>query len=146
VAAPCSQWIACSPVRKRNVVGRSTRSLARMNAAVEAVARMAADYRLRDDVSMRTLLERSGYLGAPSTVTERALKEAFERDRDLIESWTAYSEDQRSSDAPYLLRPGPESSSWRVGRRFDAAPQLYADSASACAAFVMMHIGAEHAS
>jgi SUKH-4 immunity protein len=30
VAAPCSQWIACSPVRKRIVAGRSTRSLAVM--------------------------------------------------------------------------------------------------------------------
>jgi hypothetical protein len=29
VAAPCSQWIACSPVRKRIVHGRSTRSLDR---------------------------------------------------------------------------------------------------------------------
>lgn len=28
MAAPCSQWIACSPVRKRIVAGRSTRSLA----------------------------------------------------------------------------------------------------------------------
>jgi hypothetical protein len=28
VAAPRSQWIACSPVRKRIVAGRSTRSLA----------------------------------------------------------------------------------------------------------------------
>jgi len=27
VAAPCSQWIACSPVRNGSVVGRSTRSL-----------------------------------------------------------------------------------------------------------------------
>jgi hypothetical protein len=30
VAAPCSQWIARSPVRKRIVAGRSTRSLDRM--------------------------------------------------------------------------------------------------------------------
>jgi hypothetical protein len=28
VAAPCSQWIACSPVRSGIVAGRSTRSLA----------------------------------------------------------------------------------------------------------------------
>ena len=27
MAAPCSQWIACSPVRKAIVAGRSTRSL-----------------------------------------------------------------------------------------------------------------------
>jgi hypothetical protein len=30
VAAPCSQWIACSPVRRCTVAGRSTRSLAVM--------------------------------------------------------------------------------------------------------------------
>jgi Family of unknown function (DUF6386) len=34
VAAPCSQWIACSPVRKRIVQGRSTRSLAIMKTRV----------------------------------------------------------------------------------------------------------------
>jgi hypothetical protein len=49
VAAPCSQWIACSPVRKRIVAGRSTRSLdimaenvGRLGAARNALARVGA--------------------------------------------------------------------------------------------------------
>jgi hypothetical protein len=49
VAAPCSQWIACSPVRKRIVVGRSTQSLGSMrtgprNAIVSIVVLVAAMY------------------------------------------------------------------------------------------------------
>jgi hypothetical protein len=37
VAAPCSQWIACSPVRKRIVPGRSTRSLERTRMTTEEI-------------------------------------------------------------------------------------------------------------
>jgi hypothetical protein len=41
VAAPCSQWIACSPVRNGSTVGRSTRSLERtMIMAPNAPARV----------------------------------------------------------------------------------------------------------
>jgi hypothetical protein len=41
VAAPCSLWIACAPVRKRIVAGRSTRSLGVMQRVAIIVGALA---------------------------------------------------------------------------------------------------------
>jgi hypothetical protein len=74
VAAPCSQWIACSPARKRTVPGRSTRSLvgkqeAHMrNAVIAAVATLA-------------LLGSAEARGTEVDLDKPGAMEALERDR-----------------------------------------------------------------
>lgn len=101
--------------------------------AVIAVARMAIDFQSRSDVSMKTLLEVSGYLAAPDEVSVEALEMEFKRHPDLVESWLRESEDNRSSPAWYVRSLG---ASWEVGRYPGGPCDEFTELTVACATYV----------
>ena len=92
------------------------------------------------DVSMVKLFRQSGYLDSP--VSEQDIEAFLRSAPDLVEVWVRYSQDQRSSPAPYLAPPheGLEpSSDWRVGYytgKEHVPEEAFGDEFSACACFV----------
>jgi hypothetical protein len=71
-------------------------------------------------------------------VTEQDLVVVLASRLDLIDAWVAYSEDQRSSDAWYLL---PGSPSWVVGHLQPRREFAFKAPAAACAAFIARALG-----
>ena len=120
---------------------------------VDAVCRLASDFRSGGDESIVALLERSGYLQDPNLVTEEPLKAYLQEHSDLIEAWAILSVDQRSSNTWYMNAPHASDPNvqWAVGFYPGAAPRVYPDGPSACAAFIVRYIdlvrkGMRHAS
>jgi hypothetical protein len=114
-----------------------------MNSVAETVCRMASEfYRLRN-VSMIDLLKSSGYLQDPSVVLEQELEEVFRAYPDLINDWARLSEDKRTSDGWYLVRPfdSHDGADWIVGydpKRWKQ--RKFPDGFKACAFFVKQEI------
>ncbi|MCE9582025.1 MAG: hypothetical protein K8T20_05860 [Planctomycetes bacterium] len=104
---------------------------------VRAVARMALDFQSRSDVSMKTLLEASGYLAAPDAASVERLEMEFKRHPDLVESWLRNSDDTRSSPAWYVRSLGD---SWEVGRCPGGPQEEFRDLTVACATYVKRHV------
>ena len=77
------------------------------------------------------------------SVTEEALVDVFVNRPELIDSWLAYSEDQRSGEAWYFVHePKTERGlDWVVGNLSMGAALRFGDRAVACAAFVARTVG-----
>ena len=88
------------------------------------------------------LMRQSGYGAAP--VTTEDIDSYLRAHPDLVESWVAYSDDQRCTPAFYLAyREGSDPpGEWRVGYRYSsqeaATEERFPDRVSACAHFVKM--------
>jgi hypothetical protein len=103
-----------------------------------AVACIAENNRSFNDLCKK-IWESSGR----SPVTEEALRTVLASRPDLIDSWLAYSDDQRSSDAWYFAskQVAPRGSQWVVGKLSGGTPLQFHEPAAACAAFVARTVG-----
>jgi hypothetical protein len=108
--------------------------------AVKAVCQMPRDFQEIRDVSMVTLLKKSGYLGNAESITEQLLTEYFEQHPDLIDAWVRNSEDTRSSPNWYLRKPTGPNEQWVVGFFPDGTTHRFPQRAQACAFYVKRYL------
>jgi hypothetical protein len=109
-----------------------------------SICGLAITYRRADNErSFHDLREEIWESFGLSPVTEEALGSVLATRSDLIESWLAYSEDQRSSGAWYLLskQVAPGGSQWVVGNSSSQISLQFREPAVACAAFVARTVG-----
>jgi hypothetical protein len=118
------------------------------SSVVEAVCKLASEFRRRDDISIVTLLQQSGYVESPELVTEESVKAYLRQHPELIDSWAILSDDQRSSGTWYLNAPhaADPNVQWAVGFYPGTASVEYLDGPTACAAFIVRYVGRVHAS
>ncbi len=131
MAAPCSQWIACSPVWKCSTAGRSTRSLGRIPVELSAVRLFVWDIDLAKafyaDVLGLTLQSdgsRQGYCVFESAgvrlVVETVPKDAPPHDQSLVGRFSGVSfavadiaaEHRRLLSLGVTFTGAPERQSW----------------------------------
>jgi hypothetical protein len=109
---------------------------------LDAVSRLPLDFRARD-VSMRQLLEESGFVSDPRSVSVEQLVDMFEAHPELVEAWVRESEDTRSSSYPWIRPPDSKHEYWTVGPSALSVPELwetFSSAAEACAAYVNQYI------
>ena len=111
-----------------------------INKTVKAVCQMSKDFQERGNVSMVTLLKKSGYLRIAESITEQLLKEYFEQHPDLINAWLRNSEDTRSSPNWYLSKPTGPNKQWVVGCFPDGTAHQFSQGAQACAFYVKRYL------
>jgi hypothetical protein len=110
---------------------------------VDALCRMPIAFKDRGDISMVALLRESGYDAVNSGISERDVEAHLRRNPDLVQTWVAFSEDQRCSPAWYLAKPGAGldgKDGWRVGYHTSgqwSPERLFPDEYEACAFFIM---------
>jgi hypothetical protein len=120
--------------------GPSTSPLAAMvstSTTASVLCEIPTLLRANSHKSLAKCLEEIRASGAPA-VTEQDLVAVLASRSDLIDAWVAYSEDQRSSDAWYLV---PGSPSWVVGHRQPRREFEFKEPAAACAAFIARRLG-----
>ena len=109
-----------------------------------SICSLAVEYRrANNNQSFHDLCEKTWESSGRRPVTEAVLRSVLASRPDLIESWLAYSEDQRSSDAWYFLsdQNAPRGSQWVVGRPSGGSSLLFQEAAAACAVFVARTVG-----
>lgn len=93
---------------------------------------------------MLQLIEESGYVSDPTSVTSAALEEEFEHHPDLIDAWLIECGDTRSSVYPWLRPPAiSKSEKWVVGPCASAAEETWEEFESgpkACASYVKLYL------
>ena len=111
-------------------------------ATVEAICRMPEDFTRRGDVSMITLLKESGHLNSPGELTEEVLRQYIGAHPEVMESWIGLSQDQRTSESWYVLRPewAESRGSWIVGFYPGGPSKSYSNGVDACAAFIKRYV------
>lgn len=105
---------------------------------------MASVYRRADnDLSFDALRQRAWRESGRVSVNEQELVAALAARPELVDSWLAYSEDQRSNDAWYLAcePEAAQSSRWVVGKPSARTVLRFPDRIVACAAFVARTVG-----
>ena len=118
---------------------------------IAAIGQMPREFRRRQDVSMLTLLKKSGYVDHPEEVTTAALQSHFENHTDDLEAWILNSDDNRSSPAWYVAEPSSAGGKWVVGHQPGDRRDYFESGAEACAVYVKRWLEAaagftEHAS
>ena len=95
-------------------------------------------------VSMVSLLQGTGYLGAREQITRDALTEYFATDGDALNGWVRLSQDNRGTPAWYLLEPQPskKDDAWLVGHHPSGDRFRFASGAEACADFCVRWLNA----
>jgi hypothetical protein len=113
---------------------------------VDALCRLPIVFKDRGDISMVELLRESGYNAIRCGISEHDIEAHLRMNPDLIQTWVAFSEDQRCSPARYLAKPGAGldgKEGWRVGH-YTASPRLperlFPDEYEACAFFIMRSV------
>jgi hypothetical protein len=109
---------------------------------VDAVCRIPLDFHRLRNVSVRNLLKASGYLEHPDAVGEPELAAFLRANPDVIEAWTALSEDKRVSEGWYLLSPATsfDGHHWVVGYYPEGKRFSSLDAAEACAYYIKREI------
>ena len=104
---------------------------------IAKVCAIPSDFR-RNDATIRSLAEASGYEPARDAVTVETLQTHLKAHPDQVEAWLAYSEDKRVESGWYLeTRPargfvlGYYQSGKGMGRQ-----EHFPDAARACAEFI----------
>lgn len=106
---------------------------------VASVCRLPRDFREKGTVSMRWLLETSGYMARADEITERHLETYLREHPELVNWWIAQSEDNRGSPAWYLQErtdAHKRGSAWVVGCYPGAVRQEFTDRFEACAFYI----------
>lgn len=112
-----------------------------MNTVAETVCRMASEFYRLGNVSMNNLLKSSGYLQNPSAVLEDDLEGVFRAKPDLIDEWVRLSENKRTRDGWWLVRPdSPHTSDWIVIYPNGRKQRKFPDGFKACAFFAKQEI------
>jgi hypothetical protein len=112
------------------------------NSVIDALCRMPVIFKDTGETTMVALLTVSRYT-RNSEITEEHIEAHLRQHPHLVTAWVDYSDEQRSLPAWYLMRPGAESSEWRVD--YLAARELpqehpFADEFAACAFFIMRKV------
>jgi len=110
---------------------------------VDALCRMPLAFKDAGDSTMVALLKVSRY-GRDSSISEGDIAAHLRKHPELVDAWVAYSEDQRSLPAWYLMRPDAlNAAEWRVGylsKREPPQEQVFANEFAACAFFIMRKV------
>ena len=106
---------------------------------VSAVCRLPIDFN-RANASPIDLLRRSGYLVVRREVTVERLSDRLIRDQELVDSWIAWSEDNRSTPSWYIEALGPRE--FEVGYYDeDRSSQMrFDDKVRACSEYVHQYL------
>ena len=113
------------------------------SAATSICALASLFRRPNNDQSFDALRRRVWHESGEVPVSERALVGVLLAHPEFVDSWLAYSEDQRSGDAWYVLRESTaaEGAHWVVGQVSSRTALRFRDRAAACAAFVARAVG-----
>ena len=110
---------------------------------VDALCRMPLAFKDAGDTTMVALLKVSQY-HRESLISEADIETHLRAHPALVDAWVAYSEDQRSLPAWYLMRPDARNTAeWRVGylsKREPPREQAFANEFAACAFFIMRKV------
>lgn len=109
----------------------------------KVVVGMPREFHLRGRVSIRTLLEDSGYNQNHDFVDVETIEDALRANPDMVKDWVEYSEGKRTSSGWYIRQQ--ESSNWEVGYYGPGGSNqvsLYDQELLACAAFVKLELEA----
>ena len=109
---------------------------------IQRILRLPVDFHAIGSKSIVQLLLESGYEDCQLEITAKVLEEAIREFPTLIQAWSHYSEDQRTSEGWYFLRN--ENDQFEVGY-YDAVngkerQQVFSDEAEACAVFIQKEI------
>jgi len=112
------------------------------SSAIDALCRMAQNYKSRGDVSMSELAREVGSLTDGASIPQDEVEAYLRRHPELVVSWLIYSQDKRCSPTSYLAEPGagldgPEG--WRVGyyrAKNRPTERVFTDEFAACAFFI----------
>jgi hypothetical protein len=107
-----------------------------INDVIAAIGRMPREFRRRQDASMLTLLQESGYLDYTRDITTEALQAYFAAHSDDLEGWVMNSYDNLSSPAWYVAEPSVPADKWVVGYQPGTQRDYFESGAEACAVYV----------
>ena len=110
---------------------------------IEALCRLPIDFRRTRNVSTIDLVVRSGYPAVASQVTADHVRRYLAGKPDLVDSWFAWSDDQRSSAGWWLAEKS--ATTYEIGyhdpkRERQEAPLAFDDRVRACAEFIVRAI------
>jgi len=107
------------------------------------IINIPVEYNKRDDVSIFSLIEESGYFNAHDQITYDDIRAAIVEYPESVNAWLQYSEDKRSSDGWYFK---PADQGYEVGffgqKMIDRKHQIYSNRLEACAVFIKNEIEA----
>ena len=69
---------------------------------LKKICRMPIDFSDRGDVSMIQLFEESGYIQSPNEIDKEKILEYVKNDKNIVDAWISYSEDQRCTPSWYF--------------------------------------------
>jgi len=102
---------------------------------IERIARMPIAFHARD-VSIFRLFEEIGGSDATKEISTAELAAVLQDDAGAVDSWVQYSEDQRCSEAWYVIQC-PDSLRWEVGFYPPKHESAFFDNpVDACALFI----------
>jgi hypothetical protein len=110
---------------------------------IERVCAMPVEFHARGDISWTDLLQASGYLQSPETLTTDAVEAHLRKHPALIDAWTLYSLDKRYSPAWYLIEI--HDSLLELGYYPDGPRLCFTDRFKACAEFIVRDLAASSA-
>jgi hypothetical protein len=76
---------------------------------VTRICRLPVAFNSCGDVSVIQLLDESGYLASPTSLTVDAVSTVLSRSPELTDAWLSYAEDKRMSSGWYVTQREAES-------------------------------------
>jgi hypothetical protein len=103
---------------------------------VRNIIHIPRDFRRLNDVSVYTLLRRSGYFSSGSIVSVEAIRGALASEPKCVEDWLTYSEDKRCKSGWYFIQTGKNKHTVGFYPTDGKSPITYDDPLDACAVFI----------
>jgi hypothetical protein len=109
---------------------------------IDGIIRFPRKFHIVQNVSIRELLERSGYFEVHSQENSQSIEIALARDPDCINDWLAWSEDKRTASGWHFLYE--KEGRYTVGKitlsSEHAKSSQFAEAIAACAFFIKQEI------